>query len=938
MTADAPDPDTATEADVGSESVFDPEFDAVSGLDHQFMDDDLTVLVIDDDRSLADLYTEWLERRYDVRTAYGGEQALQELDESVDLVLLDRRMPGASGDEVLETIRENDHDCLVVMVTAVKPDFDIVELGFDGYVTKPIDREELYGVVEQTLARATYEHQLREYYALTERKSAIEAAHDGDLEGHDEYAAIERRLEEVHDQIDDLLSGFEDVGFAAAIERTQTVATLRESEQRYRSMTEDVLDTSRVGTVVLDSTFRVVWANAAIERYFGLDRSDVFDHDYRHVVSERLAPIVDDGGEFEQRVLETLDDNTSVEAFQCYVPADEPREERWLRHWSKPIETGLYAGGRIEHYYDITALKEREQTLETLHEATRGLMDAETEQETAEVAVTMAEEMLEFPFAVLYLWDDTSGALRPAAYTAEMEDALDGLEAIRGGDNRIWQTFIGNDVNTTSDREESLSPKPEPDGGSAVAVPTPFQSELLLPLDNHGVLLIGDPDPGAFSDADITFANILAANTAVALERAERERKLRERDQQLEQQNDQLKRLNRINTVIRDIGEALVSASSREEIERTVCNRLANIDSYSFVWIGEPSLVSHEITPRARAGNDQGYLESITLPTNGTSSSDDPAQTAIQARESQVIQNILEDPAFERWRNEALNRGYRSLVSIPVVYERSVYGILEIYADRPFAFDEEEQAVLTELGEIIGHAINAVKRKEALLTDSVVELEFELPNAGGFFVRLAEEAGGRVDLRTAIPQSDETYIVFFTVEDTSSERALEVAKGFAGVDDVTLVRERSESAPPLFKCRIDSPDIITTVTEHGAIPQSVTANSDGSSVMVTLPQTTDVRAFNEVLTSAYSEAELIARREHARSSDGSQTLYERLDERLTDRQREVLQAAYFGGYFDWPRESNGETLAGMLDISQPTFQQHLRAGERKLFEALFETL
>jgi len=99
------------------------------------------VLVVEDEPDLADLYAAWLGDEYRVRTAYGGQEALDELDEAddeVDAILLDRRMPGLSGDEVLAAVRERGIDCRVAMVTAVEPDFDILKMGFDDYLVKPV--------------------------------------------------------------------------------------------------------------------------------------------------------------------------------------------------------------------------------------------------------------------------------------------------------------------------------------------------------------------------------------------------------------------------------------------------------------------------------------------------------------------------------------------------------------------------------------------------------------------------------------------------------------------------------------------------------------------------------------------------------------------------------------------------------------------------------
>lgn len=109
-----------------------------------------TVLVVDDEADALDAYAFWLADSYRVLTAESGDEALERIDD-VDVVLLDRRMPDRSDDEVLEAIREQGFDCRVVMVTAVDPDFDIVDLGFGTYLTKPIDEDDLDATGERLL-------------------------------------------------------------------------------------------------------------------------------------------------------------------------------------------------------------------------------------------------------------------------------------------------------------------------------------------------------------------------------------------------------------------------------------------------------------------------------------------------------------------------------------------------------------------------------------------------------------------------------------------------------------------------------------------------------------------------------------------------------------------------------------------------------------------
>ncbi|WP_135829229.1 response regulator transcription factor [Halorussus halobius] len=99
------------------------------------MTDTDTVLVVDDNRPLADGFARALATDYDVRTAYTVEEARESLTPTVDVVLLDRHLPDGSGGDVLDEIRQRNHDCSVAIVSASDPSAD---LDCDAYLTKPI--------------------------------------------------------------------------------------------------------------------------------------------------------------------------------------------------------------------------------------------------------------------------------------------------------------------------------------------------------------------------------------------------------------------------------------------------------------------------------------------------------------------------------------------------------------------------------------------------------------------------------------------------------------------------------------------------------------------------------------------------------------------------------------------------------------------------------
>lgn len=134
-----------------------------------------TVMVVDDDEQLVDLYALWLDDLYAVRTARSVDEALEQLDETVAVVLLDRRMPGLSGDQVLDRMRERNPPAKVVMVTAVVPDFDVIEMGFDDYLVKPVSKDELLDAIDRMLARTEHDHLVQELASLSAKRAMLRA-------------------------------------------------------------------------------------------------------------------------------------------------------------------------------------------------------------------------------------------------------------------------------------------------------------------------------------------------------------------------------------------------------------------------------------------------------------------------------------------------------------------------------------------------------------------------------------------------------------------------------------------------------------------------------------------------------------------------------------------------------------------------------------------
>ncbi|AGB14791.1 response regulator with CheY-like receiver domain and winged-helix DNA-binding domain [Halovivax ruber XH-70] len=177
------------------------------------------VAIVEDEPAVAESYELWLADDYEIVRAHDGAEALDVIDESIDVVLLDRMMPEHSGEEVLQEIRARGIDCRVAMVTAVEPDFDVVEMGFDAYITKPPERSNLLDTVETLLDRASVDDEFQEYHSLMARRGALEAEKsEAELADSDEYQDLLDRIDAKQTAVDDGLGDMgSEIDFVSAV-------------------------------------------------------------------------------------------------------------------------------------------------------------------------------------------------------------------------------------------------------------------------------------------------------------------------------------------------------------------------------------------------------------------------------------------------------------------------------------------------------------------------------------------------------------------------------------------------------------------------------------------------------------------------------------------------------------------------------------------------
>ncbi|MEM8962429.1 MAG: PAS domain-containing protein [Acidobacteriota bacterium] len=135
---------------------------------------------------------------------------------------------------------------------------------------------------------------------------------------------------------------------------------------RFPSAVGELLDSLRVGIVVLDASGRVVWLNRMLETYLAVDRGGLLGDTMSTVVRDALQHAFAHPVELAETLLASYETGTYGAGSEHEVLADDRREARRLAYWSQPVESGALAGGRIETFYDITERVEAEEQIGAL--------------------------------------------------------------------------------------------------------------------------------------------------------------------------------------------------------------------------------------------------------------------------------------------------------------------------------------------------------------------------------------------------------------------------------------------------------------------------------------------------------------------------------------------------------------------------------------------
>ncbi|MGA3343993.1 MAG: PAS domain S-box protein [Terracidiphilus sp.] len=202
---------------------------------------------------------------------------------------------------------------------------------------------------------------------------------------------------------------------------------------------------------------------------------------------------------------------------------------------------------------------------------------------------------------------------------------------------------------------------------------------------------------------------------------------------------EQLKKLNRTLKALSNSNQAILHATDEPTFLKEVCRMITGDCGHAMVWIG---VAEHDeertVRPIASSGFEEGYLETLRVTWDESDRGRGPTGTVIRTGEPAMCRNMLTDPAFDPWREDAIKRGYASSLAIPLKEQGEAWGTITIYSRETDAFSEAEIELLTELARDVEFGIHTLRLRtaRALAEQSLRESEELL----GLFVEHAPAA------------------------------------------------------------------------------------------------------------------------------------------------------------------------------------------------------
>ena len=697
---------------------------------------------------------------------------------------------------------------------------------------------------------------------------------------------------------------------------------ITERKQREHELlgTSRALDEAPVGVAITDPTQDdnpMVYVNAKFAEITGYTREETLGRNCRFLQGAGTEPETVAA----LRAGITNEDDVSME-IRNYRKDGTPF---WNQLEIAPVydETGELAN-YVGFQQDVTdrvrrkqALEKRERVLHELHTSTRMFYPPDSAGDIAAFLAEFVDRAFAFGYVSVTQFDEDSGALTPAAVASELGDEF-ALGPVAPGPNPIWQAYQQGESAVFDGEYLPHVEKP---------VDELVQQALVVPIGDFGVIVAFDTERNEIDPVDVELIEVAAANAEAGFQRLRSDQVRSEIATELSAQQSTIEALTASLDALRAIHQQVADSDSEAAIERAVCTGLLGLEAVDFAWIGRPNGREADIEPTEWAGDGGEYLDSVAV--DGASRL--PAKRAATERTAVSVPAIASRVIDEPWAKAALSVGYGSAYSVPLVYDDVLYGVLSVYSRSDTAFDQLHADLLENIASLVVTYSRILDHRYVAAGAAYVEREFGLGGSTYPLQRLATATESRIRFDTVAETADETIRILVTVLDGDSGAVRNEA---AASTDVLAAEPFGTAANGQLSLTVRKPFLASVVAKHGGRLLESISEPSGTTFRVAVPKQAAKRPLVASLLSRYPEIELLAQRQTT-APDAIEAAT--ATELLTDRQHEILTAAYHGGYYETPRGVTGKDLAESFGISSPTVYNHLQAAHRTLLAAIFES-
>ena len=576
------------------------------------------------------------------------------------------------------------------------------------------------------------------------------------------------------------------------------------------------------------------------------------------------------------------------------------------------------------HYYKVMLsdpeMEVQSRYTETLDAFVDRVSSTEDEDELMELLVNKVSEFCSSVLVAVWNFDEDGSGLSPNEYVSA-DEINDPKEVLRETEELAWEAYSDGSAYRSSD---DILPEAFPDNSSAC---------VSVPVGKKGAVTAFIPSENEPTELERTLTRSVTTLVSLRLEAIESREVAEHREGRLDEYMERADELEEMIETIRGTSQELLSATTRTEIEQAACRRLVASPFVEFAWIGEYVESGDEMVPEYSTDNE--YLE--RLEDNGGTAM---AKETARRREPNLVGDLRGKPPLEPWREQALRYGFRSVMRVPVLHKSSMYGVLTVYSAETADEDDHLWSTVKDIGNIVGHAINTYETKTALVSDRVTEVRFRVSDPVFPAVRFASAVNGSVAFENATTQEEGPHRVYVSVrcedtEDSEERRAVinEVAETTPLITSYSHIATRDDAE---VYSLVGDISFFHQILDRSGTLMEMTADEDRAEILVELPRYASVKSFVSMVEGEYDDVEVLSTRTKEKEFKTESGFKGELREKLTERQLETLQTAYYSGYFESPRESTGQEIAEQLGVTQPTVTENIKAGQSKLLNLLFE--